>query len=137
MGLDRKKLAVIHIVKRELGLSDEEYRDILEQVTGVRSARDLDEAGFRKLMRRFARSRHYRSRRKGITFRQKLYIRHLADDLGWDERHLMNFVRKYYHSDDIGRMSRKEAGKLIESLKSILARRTRETGGGKSQSPAR
>ncbi|HEB50359.1 MAG TPA: regulatory protein GemA [Desulfobulbus sp.] len=124
MGLDRKKLAVIHIVKRELGLSDEEYRDILEQVTGVRSARDLDEAGFRRLMRRFARSRHYRSSRDGITFRQKLYIRHLVRDLGWDERHFTNFLKKYYHQDTIDTMSRKEAGKLIESLKNILRRHT-------------
>jgi len=123
MGLDRKKLAVIHIVKRELGLSDEEYRGILEREAGVRSARDLDEAGFRRLMRYFTRSRHYRDRRDGITFRQKLYIRHLAGDLGWDDPHFTNFLRKYYHRDSIDSMSKKEAGKVIESLKSILARR--------------
>jgi len=33
MALDRKKLAVIHIVKKELGLSDDEYRDLLERET--------------------------------------------------------------------------------------------------------
>ena len=38
--MDKKKLAVIHIVKRELSLSDDEYRDILERVAGVRSAKD-------------------------------------------------------------------------------------------------
>ncbi len=122
MGLDRKKLAVIHIVKRELGLADEEYRDILEKVTGVRSARDLDEAGFRRLMRYFTRSRHYRSSRDGITFRQKLYIRHLVGDLGWDEHHFTNFLKKYYHRQTIDAMTKKEAGKLIESLKNILRR---------------
>ncbi|HSR36535.1 MAG TPA: phage protein GemA/Gp16 family protein, partial [Desulfurivibrionaceae bacterium] len=58
--LDQKKLAVIHIVKKELGLSDQEYRDSLEKITGVRSAKELDEAGFRILMRHFAKSRHYR-----------------------------------------------------------------------------
>jgi hypothetical protein len=31
MALDRKKQAVIHIVKKELGLSDAEYRDLLER----------------------------------------------------------------------------------------------------------
>jgi hypothetical protein len=30
MTMDHKKLAVIHIVKRELCLSDAEYRDILK-----------------------------------------------------------------------------------------------------------
>ena len=42
--IDHKKLAVIHIVKRELGLSDEEYRNILHTAAGVQSAKDLDEA---------------------------------------------------------------------------------------------
>ena len=58
MALDRKKLAVIHIVKRELDLSDQQYREILLRETGVRSAKDLDEKGFRRLMRYFAGSRH-------------------------------------------------------------------------------
>lgn len=38
---DRKVLAKIHIAKRDLGLSDEAYRDLLERVAGVRSAKDL------------------------------------------------------------------------------------------------
>jgi len=32
--LDKKKLAVIHIVKRELGFSDQEYRNFLEKSCG-------------------------------------------------------------------------------------------------------
>jgi len=122
MALDRKKLAVIHIVKKELGLSDEEYRDLLERETGVRSARDLDEEGFRRLMRFFTRSRHYRDSRDAITFRQKLYIRHLVAELGWDERHFQNFLNKYYHKKRPEQLSKKEASKVIVALKKILAR---------------
>lgn len=118
--MDRKKLAVIHIVKRELGLSDQEYRDILQRATGVRSARDMDEEGFRRLMRYFARSKHYRINQYGMTFRQKLYIKHLVGDLGWDESHFSNFLKKYYKKRDIDRLTRKEASKVIQSLKSII-----------------
>ncbi|MEW6594283.1 MAG: regulatory protein GemA [Thermodesulfobacteriota bacterium] len=121
--LDHKKLAVIHIVKKELGLSDQAYRDALEKITGVRSARDLDEAGFRTLMRHFAKSRHYRVNAQGMTFRQQLFIRHLAEDLGWDQTHFRNFLRKYYKKDDLAALSRSEASKVIESLKQILAHR--------------
>ncbi|MDF1577664.1 MAG: DUF1018 domain-containing protein [Desulfobulbales bacterium] len=121
--LDRAKLAVIHITVKELGLSDREYRDTLEKVTGVRSSRDLDGAGFRKLMRYFARSKDYRVSADGMTFRQKLYIRHLVEDLGWDPAHFVNFLRKYYHTDSIEKMSKREAGKLIESLNHIITRR--------------
>lgn len=118
--LDHSKLAVIHITVKELGLSDREYRDRLEKITGVRSARDLDEAGFRKLMRYFARSKHYRINVDGMTFRQKLYIRHLVDDLGWDPAHFVNFLKKYYHTDSVERLGKREASKLIESLKHII-----------------
>lgn len=121
--IDHKKLAVIHIVKNELGLGEEEYRDSLEKITGVRSARDLDDASFRKLMRYFARSRHYRTGRDSITFRQKLYIKHLAEDLGWDESHFSNFLKKYYKTPDLQALGKKEASKVIESLKHILAGR--------------
>ncbi|MEW6501630.1 MAG: phage protein GemA/Gp16 family protein [Thermodesulfobacteriota bacterium] len=121
--LDHKKLAVIHIVKKELGLSDQEYRDALEKITGVRSARELDEPGFRKLMRHFAKSRHYRVNAQGMTFRQQLFIKHLVADLGWEETHFRNFLRKYYKQEDLSALSRREASKVIESLKQILAHR--------------
>ena len=70
--LDHKKLAVIHIVKRELGFSDEEYRDFLEKSCGVRSAKELNEITFRQLMRDFARSRYYRLNPEGLTVRYKI-----------------------------------------------------------------
>lgn len=118
--MDRKKLAVIHIVKKELGLSDEEYRDILEKYAGVRSAKDLDEKGFRKLMHYFVRSRHYRSGRDIITLRQKMYIKDLVSKAGWDVNHFVNFMKKYYRKSTLESFSKKEASKLIESLKSII-----------------
>ena len=97
--MDKKRLAVIHIVKKELNLSDEEYREILQRVAGVSSAKDLDEEKFQKLMRFFVRSKHYRVNQFGLTIRQKLYIKYLAKELGWGEDHLDNFVHKYYHKD--------------------------------------
>ena len=120
MTVDHKKLAVIHIVKRELGLSDDEYRDILQRETGVRSAKDLDEKGFRRLMRYFAGSRHYRINKYGLTFRQKLFINHLVDDLGWDVQHFKNFLNKYYKKTEVDKLTKREASKVIESLKNIL-----------------
>ena len=120
MALDRKKLAVIHIVKRELDLSDQQYREILLRETGVRSAKDLDEKGFRRLMRYFAGSRHYRINKYGLTFRQKLFIKHLVDDLGWDVQHFKNFLNKYYKKTEVDKLTKREASKVIESLKNIL-----------------
>ena len=121
--LDHKKLAVIHIVKKELQINEEEYRDTMEKVSGVRSAKDLDDLGFQRLMRYFARSGHYRANRDGITFRQKMYIKHLVEDLAWDATHCANFLKKYYKTAELGTLSKKEGSKVIESLKHILAGR--------------
>ena len=120
MTIDRKKLTVIHIVKRELDLSDQQYREVLLRETGVRSAKDLDVKGFRRLMRYFAGSRHYRINKYGLTFRQKLFINHLVDDLGWDIQHFKNFLNKYYKKTVVDKLTKREASNVIESLKNIL-----------------
>jgi hypothetical protein len=120
--LDHKKLAVIHIVKKELNLSEQQYRDTLERITGLRTARDLDDTGFHKLMKYFAKSKFYRLNQDGLTFRQKMYIKHLKDQLAWDEPHFVNFLKKYYKKMALDTLTRKEASKVIESLKGILGR---------------
>ena len=45
-------LAAIHITKKELGLTESEYRAILREVAGVDSAKYLDESGDRAVMAR-------------------------------------------------------------------------------------
>ena len=118
--MDRSKLALIHIVKKELGLSDEEYRRMLYEAAGVRSAKDLDEVSFRKLMNYFVRSPHYRINPLGLTIKQKLYIKFLASQMDWTGEHLDNFVHKYYHKSTVDALSKKEARNLIESLKNVM-----------------
>ncbi len=117
--MDRKKLAVIHIVKKELNLSDAEYKNILQQVAGVESAKELDDLKFRKLMNFFVRSKYYQVNPYGLTIKQKLYIKYLAKEISWEEEHLNNFVHKYYHKSDLDKLTRREAIKVIESLKAI------------------
>jgi hypothetical protein len=118
-SLDRKKLALVHIVKKELRIADKDYRCLLKRIAGVESARDLDEAGFRRLMRFFVRSDYYRANAFGMTLKQRLYIKSLARGLGWNIAHLTNFIHKYYKRDGLETLSRKDASKLIESLKAI------------------
>ena len=118
--MDKKKLAVIHIVKRELSLSDDEYRNILERVAGVRSAKDLTDDQFYKLMHYFVRTRHYRVTGKGITLRQKYYIRQLKERLQWDDSHFQNYIHKYFHNRDLSTYTRHDASNLIVALKAIL-----------------
>ncbi len=46
----RADLAKIHVAKKELGLSDENYRALLQGLCGVKSAKDLDFMGRQKLL---------------------------------------------------------------------------------------
>ena len=120
--ISREKLAYIHIVKKELDLSDSEYRDILKEVAGVRSAKYLNEKKFRKLMNYLVRSGRYYIQPGGLTIKQKFFIRSLANNMGWSDTHLNNFIRKYYHKLNINELTRKEAMKAIESLKHVKER---------------
>jgi hypothetical protein len=123
--LDRKRLALIHIVKKELKIPDEDYRCILRRIAGVESSRELDESKFRKLMYFFVRSDYYRVNSFGMTLKQKLFIKALARRLGWDPGHLRNFIRKYHRRSGLDFLTRKEASNLIESLKAIRSHESR------------
>ena len=118
--IDQKKIAVIHIVKDELGLEDAEYRKILREVAGVDTSKNLDEIGFRKLMNYFVRSRYYKVNSHGLTFRQKMYIKYLVQGMSWGPNHLANFLRKYYGKTRIDDLTKQEGIKVIESLKKVI-----------------
>lgn len=118
--MDRKKLALIHIIKKELNLSDEKYREMLYKAAGVHSAKDLTEESFRKLMNYFVRSEHYQANRNGMTIKQKLFIQSLVKEVGWSEEHLKNFLHKYYHVETLKELTKTQASYVIESLKHIV-----------------
>lgn len=46
------KLKLLHVAKKRLGFDDSSWRDLLEEVAGCRSTRDLDLAGFEAVMSR-------------------------------------------------------------------------------------
>ncbi|MCB9747453.1 MAG: DUF1018 domain-containing protein [Candidatus Omnitrophica bacterium] len=122
--IDHKKLALIHIIKKELKLTDQEYRDILFKSAGVRSSKDLDEQSFKKLMNYFIRSQHYKINAHGLTLKQRMYIQSLARALHWDHSHLNNFIHKYYHCFELSQLTKSQASHLIESLKHTLNHQT-------------
>lgn len=65
----KRELARIHCSKTELGLDDETYRDLLEQVVGVRSASKLDAVGRGKVLDRLRKlgAKGYRGKPHNMT----------------------------------------------------------------------
>lgn len=47
------QLAKIHVAKKQLGLDEDTYRDLLHAAAGVRSASKLDPAGVARVLERF------------------------------------------------------------------------------------
>src|SRR3712207_2796352 len=65
----KRELAQIHIAKKELGLDDETYRDMLWSIGRVRSSGDLDFTGRKKVLA------HLKSR----GFKVRPSTKHLVD----------------------------------------------------------
>ena len=106
-ALTSKQLGLIHVAKARLGLEDHEYRELLESVAGVRSAKALKPRDFPFLMERFAElgfvsdfaARSYGHRRDMATPAQVEYIRQLWKDCHGgelDEAHLGNWLYRQF-----------------------------------------
>ena len=129
-------LAAIHILKKELGLTDAEYRDVLRREAGVESAKFLGEDGDRAVMRALYTIRDQRiaaekERPKspeertvwGLWYELKGYLpeekRNAAYLAGFAER--FGLVKKTGGSVSFELFEPSEFHKLIEALKSRLA----------------
>lgn len=131
-------LAAIHIAKKELALTDAEYRAILREVAGVDSAKYLDAAGDRAVMARLYALRDERrgaaqKRVKTPTERKiwRLWLGRENDPglrsyLPQPERtvaYLLGFVRrasgnqKIQEADDLAGLTPDQSKNTIEALK--------------------
>lgn len=135
MAITGKQTALIHLAKKQLGLSDDSYRDILWRVAGKGSSRDLDRFGFNALMQEFARlgfksdfaERNFGSRAPTMaTSRQVAMIRDLwgrfTNGEGTDET-FGKWLDKHFRVSALRFLPRALAPKVIAALKAMNARR--------------
>jgi hypothetical protein len=137
--LSRDQLALVHVAKRSLGLTDEAYRDILHVETGVESSKDLDRKGLDRLLSRFAdmgfRQGHLDGRPRGKpkarpvpdandlpTPGQQGMLRHLWEDVGWPLGERRTEFCQRMCGGHPWPQTRAEANVLIEGLKAMVKR---------------
>ena len=134
------QLALIHVAKNKLALSDEDYRAILGQY-GVSSSKELTMAGFEQVMAHMERlgfssikvekghgQNAYRAADTHIsdpkalkTPAQENRLAHYFETLGWHEsERRRNFCQRMIKKP--WPQTRDEAAKVIEALKSMVAR---------------
>ncbi|SDQ17888.1 regulatory protein GemA [Pseudovibrio sp. Tun.PSC04-5.I4] len=127
-------IAQIHIAKKDLALDEDSYRDVLERVTGKRSAKGLSEGQYLRVVTEFKRL-GWQSGNQGGSFRpasNKGYVRKLyalaksLDDLGyWESPYqeaLRAFVKNRCGVDNPEWLTYAQASPLIEALKEIEGR---------------
>ncbi|MBM4395623.1 MAG: regulatory protein GemA [Deltaproteobacteria bacterium] len=129
----KEQLALLHVAKAKLGLSDDTYRDILHVQGGVASAKDLGARGFEAVLKRF-RELGFRRRSPARTTKaaaapgdppsplQLSKIRHLWEDLGWREEERRRGFAKRVCGGHPWPQTVEEAAALIEALKKMRGR---------------
>lgn len=134
-------LAAIHILRKELNLTESEYRALLREVAGVESAKYLDESGDRAVMARLYAIRDERRgaapKRVKTPTERKIWRLWLGDEddpglrsyLPQPERtvaYLLGFVRrasgnqKIQKADDLAGLTPDQSKNTIEALKGRL-----------------
>ena len=135
-------LAAIHIIKKELALTESEYRAILREVAGVESAKYLDESGDRAVMARLYAIRDERREAAKSRVKSPAERKIWALWLGGDDRqglrsylpkpertvaYLLGFVRRasgnsnITEASDLSTLTGREAYITIEALKFRLS----------------
>ena len=127
-------LAKIHIAKKQLGLDDDTYRDVLERVTNKRSSKGMSSKQHLAVLDEFKRLgwKPYSNRQKWRKRSDKDYVRKIFaiwTDLKnrniWRDKRrasLVNFVRDMTGMDDPDFLTPTDASKIIEALKAIEKR---------------
>lgn len=132
MKLSRKQIAVVHVARRELGLGEDEYRDILRRLAGVDSAADLTEIGFLKVMHHMAKcgfrstwtKRTFGARPGMATPSQVDLIRRLWGE--WSdagETGLQAWLERFHGISALRFVDGDKAGAVITALKAMVKRK--------------
>lgn len=133
-GLPAKKIGVVHVARKQLGLADADYRAILAGRAGVDSAADLDQAGFDSVMAYFTAlgfrsdwtKRTFGERRGMATPAQVDLVRSLwAAYHGPDEREaaLNGWLARYHKVSALRFVTRAKAQAVVTALKAMAARK--------------
>jgi len=108
MGLPRNKIALIHVAVAQLGLGDDDYRLVLATVAGVRSSKELDDAGFRAVMDQLHRLGFESDRRKAAGFGRRYSNPDFATDGQVDK------IRELWAEVTDGQGTEESLGKWLE-----------------------
>lgn len=135
MSISRNKIAVIQVARQQLGLTDEDYRSILNNCGGVGSSKDLCDDGFEAVMFRFSQlgfrstwnKANFGYRTDMATPRQVAYIRNLWKEYTngtGDDASLGKWLESKFKVSSVRFIPANCAQKIITALKNMQGRKT-------------
>lgn len=142
MTISRQKIALVHVAKAQLELTDADYRELLLRTANVNSSTELDEAAFERLMIEFERLgfRHVKHsappRREGMASpaqisRIRTLWKKYTDD--YDEPGLEHWLEVHLHVSAVRFCDASRAGKAVGILEKMVAgKRAKLAGDGGS-----
>lgn len=134
MSISKRQIALLHVAKSRVGLSDKHYRCALVEVAGVTSSTELDAHGFDAMMGLFEwmgfkplapRGEDYGARTGMASFAQIQLIRTIWAEYssGAQEDALNKWLERSFKVSSLRFLSAAVAPKVITALKAMKARR--------------
>lgn len=131
MALTRTQSAVLHVPKKEIGLTEREYRALLYDVAGARSAKEFDSIDFALVMDRLPSlgwQLHGGKNFYGLRPAWRRSPRWISSRqyTGWpaDERGLGNWLQRTFKVSALWFLSAAQAPKAIAALRVMVERST-------------
>ena len=101
--LSPKQLALIHVAKKQTGLKEEEYRDLLGRF-GAESSKQLSGRQFEALLRHFEKLgfRSTSAYHKPVESKKRLMakVQAIKADMGLSERYIDGMVKRMFTNSD-------------------------------------
>lgn len=132
----KNQLSLLHVAKAQLGLSDQDWRDLLMRVEGIGSSKDLHQYGFDRVLgeleqlgfKNTATTDSFGSRRGMATPAQVHFLRDLwrdyTDGKG-DDASLGRWLQRYSKVSALRFVDAATAAKAIPALKAMVERKRR------------
>lgn len=133
-SVTKKQIALLHVAKRDLGLTDDDYRAILARYGRAESTADLTQSGFTAVMKYFTAlgfrstwtQRTYGYRPTMATPPQVDLIRSLWQKFSGkpdpDDTELNKWLDRFHKISSLRFVDNKKAAKVISALKAMAAR---------------
>lgn len=133
--LHPKKIALLHVARKQLGLDEDSYRDILRRWGGVESSADLGPVAFEKVMirmeqlgfrstwqkRTFGHRRADMASPAQVNYIRTMWEQYRPDDA--NEAGLNAWLSKFHHVSALRFVSAGKARAVITALKRMVARK--------------